>query len=175
VRRRERHPAVWIALLIAVAVATWFQNDRGEKAAPAGLNPTTRNESPGESARAPRQAPRPRPAEASGAPESSTEAARATQHLDPAERAQVEKTLALIESGGPFPYEKDGTVFSNREKRLPQQPRGYYREYTVPTPGASNRGARRIVRGTSGETYYTRDHYGSFTRIDNGSHAPSTH
>ena len=83
-----------------------------------------------------------------------------------AERAQLDKTLALIERGGPFPHEKDGSVFSNREGRLPPQPRGYYREYTVPTPGAKNRGARRIVRGKAGETWYTRDHYRTFTRID---------
>lgn len=81
------------------------------------------------------------------------------------EQVQIDNTLRLIDAGGPFPYAKDGTVFANREGRLPQQPRGYYREYTVPTPGAKNRGARRIVRGRGGETYYTRDHYRTFTRI----------
>lgn len=86
---------------------------------------------------------------------------------DAVERAQLVKTLALIDKGGPFPYpKKDGSVFSNREKRLPAKPRGYYREYTVPTPGAPNRGARRVVRGEHGDTWYTRDHYSTFSRIE---------
>jgi len=74
-------------------------------------------------------------------------------------------TLALIKRGGPFPYAQDGTVFQNREGRLPAQPRGYYREYTVPTPGARDRGARRIVAGRGGDYWYTADHYRSFKRI----------
>lgn len=83
---------------------------------------------------------------------------------------EAQHTLQLIRQGGPFPYpRKDGSVFNNFEKRLPQKPRGHYREYTVPTPGARNRGARRIVAGsppeTSGEYYYTDDHYRSFRRI----------
>lgn len=85
---------------------------------------------------------------------------------DAEERAELQKTLDLIARGGPFPYRNDGGVFSNRERRLPQQERGYYREYTVVTPGARDRGARRVVRGNGGETYYTRDHYRTFTRID---------
>lgn len=76
-------------------------------------------------------------------------------------------TLELIERGGPFPYRKDGSTFRNRERLLPQKPPGYYREYTVPTPGARDRGARRLVVG--GEppevVYYTDDHYRSFRRI----------
>jgi ribonuclease T1 len=86
---------------------------------------------------------------------------------------EARETLALIKAGGPFPYRKDGSVFGNREKRLPLKPRGYYREYTVKTPGSRDRGARRIVAGggergdvrISGEYYYTDDHYGSFRRI----------
>lgn len=75
-------------------------------------------------------------------------------------------TIELIRKGGPFPYpQKDGTTFGNFEKRLPLRERGYYREYTVPTPGAKNRGARRIVAGRDGELYYTDDHYNSFKRI----------
>lgn len=73
--------------------------------------------------------------------------------------------LALVKAGGPFPYARDGSVFSNREKMLSPRQRGYYREYTVTTPGARDRGARRIVAGTSGEYYYTDDHYNSFRRI----------
>jgi len=78
------------------------------------------------------------------------------------------QTLALIRQGGPFPHAKDGSVFGNRENLLPMQSRGYYREYTVPTPGARDRGARRIVSGQGGEFYYTADHYRSFRRILDG-------
>lgn len=74
-------------------------------------------------------------------------------------------TLELIDSGGPFPYRKDGSVFQNREGRLPDHDNGYYREYTVDTPGSPDRGARRIVGGDAGERYYTGDHYDSFARI----------
>ncbi len=83
--------------------------------------------------------------------------------------APARDTLVRIRNGGPFRHAKDGTVFFNREGRLPPRERGYYREYTVPTPGASDRGARRIVAGgdprASGEYYYTGDHYRSFRRI----------
>lgn len=79
---------------------------------------------------------------------------------------QAQNTLALIKRGGPFPYpKKDGTLFGNREGRLPHKPRGYYREYTVPTPGVRGRGARRIVAGSCDEFYYTDDHYTTFRRI----------
>lgn len=79
--------------------------------------------------------------------------------------AQARETIALISRGGPFPYERDGAVFGNFEKQLPPQSRGYYREYTVRTPGVKNRGARRIVAGRGGELYYTADHYQSFRRV----------
>ena len=77
-------------------------------------------------------------------------------------------TLKQIERGGPFPYDRDGSVFQNRERRLPDQPRGYYREYTVATPGARDRGARRIVTGGQPPEvyYYTDDHYRSFRRLE---------
>ena len=81
-----------------------------------------------------------------------------------------QQTYRLIHQGGPFPYEKDGSVFGNRERQLPRQARGYYREYTVRTPGASDRDARRIVCG--GEVprkpeacYYTADHYATFRLV----------
>ena len=78
---------------------------------------------------------------------------------------EARATLALIKSGGPFPYAQDGRVFSNREELLPLQKRGYYREYTVRTPGVRDRGARRIVAGNGGEYYYSADHYRSFKLI----------
>ncbi|MCE7549097.1 ribonuclease domain-containing protein [Streptomyces thermodiastaticus] len=78
-------------------------------------------------------------------------------------------TLDLIEQGGPFPFEQDGTVFQNREGVLPQQETGYYHEYTVITPGSQTRGARRIVTGEKyQEDYYTADHYETFDLIDFG-------
>jgi ribonuclease T1 len=83
---------------------------------------------------------------------------------------EARDTHRLILSGGPFPYDKDGTVFGNRERLLPGKPRGHYREYTVDTPKAKNRGARRIVCGGEPPVrpevcYYTADHYASFARI----------
>lgn len=79
--------------------------------------------------------------------------------------SEARATLQLIKQGGPFPYPRDGVVFGNYEKRLPQQPRGYYHEYTVQTPGAGNRGARRIVCGAPVECYYSNDHYQTFRYI----------
>jgi ribonuclease T1 len=81
------------------------------------------------------------------------------------ERGAIQQTLALIDAGGPFPYRQDGTVFSNHEGLLPAEPHGYYHEYTVPTPGSPDRGARRLVTGAESEAYYTDDHYRSFWRI----------
>ncbi|MCR4299134.1 MAG: ribonuclease [Gallionella sp.] len=79
--------------------------------------------------------------------------------------AEARVTLQAIKRGGPFVYERDGAVFRSYERILPKQPRGYYREYTVRTPGARNRGARRIVCGPPVECYYTADHYQTFKRI----------
>lgn len=79
------------------------------------------------------------------------------------------QTYQQIQKGGPFEYDKDGTVFGNRERLLPAKTRGHYREYTVPTPGLKHRGKRRIVCGgpprTPEHCYYTADHYASFRRI----------
>jgi ribonuclease T1 len=83
--------------------------------------------------------------------------------------AQAHVTLERIHAGGPFPYSRDGVVFGNRERMLPPRPRGYYHEYTVPTPGVRGRGARRIVCGghaaALSECYYSDDHYQSFRKI----------
>ena len=109
------------------------------------------------------------PRRSSTEPQAASAWGSAAQQLDstgiPVEARQ---TLRLIEAGGPFPYDRDGSRFQNRAGRLPAQAPGYYREYTVRTPGSSDRGARRIVSGGEppAEFYYTDDHYRSFRRIE---------
>lgn len=83
--------------------------------------------------------------------------------------AEARQTLASIRAGGPYRYSQDNKTFGNFERILPRRDSGYYREYTVPTPGESDRGARRIITGSGGEKYYTEDHYESFKFIAEGS------
>lgn len=152
VMSRRQHPLIWIAALLAIAIGTWLQ--QRDSAEPAQAQKPAQEQTP---AQAEKPAEARKPAQA--------------QKIDGVvrdaeERAELEKTLDLIARGGPFPFRNDGGVFANRERRLPLQERGYYREYTVITPRAPNRGARRVVRGNGGETYYTRDHYRTFVRID---------
>ena len=78
---------------------------------------------------------------------------------------QAQDTIRLIDKGGPFPFDRDGITFQNREGILPKKPNGYYHEYTVITPGSSDRGARRIIAGDLAELYYTDDHYDSFREV----------
>ena len=135
----------WTALLVAIVVAfAWTQTRQpaAEQAVPAG----PRIEAP-----------------------AATRPAR-TPRLPAFLPAEAVETLALIEAGGPFPHRQDGGVFQNRERLLPSQPRGYYREYTVETPGSRDRGARRIVSGGNPpvEFFYTDDHYRSFRRFTTG-------
>jgi guanyl-specific ribonuclease Sa len=146
-RRRTTNPLILIATVIALAIGAWWTNDDRavEPSAPARTAPVEREAAP-----QPVDAPRDRLAELVP---------------DDVERAELRKTLDLIERGGPFPHKQDGVVFSNRERHLPQQPREYYHEYTVRTPGVPTRGARRVVRGDGGELYYTRDHYRTFIRL----------
>ncbi|CAN7316310.1 ribonuclease [Terrabacter sp. LjRoot27] len=116
---------------------------------------------------------------ASGPSAGGTDATGGTDGTDPvsglpwvAESAlptQAPETLALIRAGGPFPYPRsDNRTFANRERLLPPHTSGYYREFTVVTPGSADRGARRIITGNSGERYWTDDHYASFSRIREG-------
>ncbi|HQR48394.1 MAG TPA: ribonuclease domain-containing protein [Steroidobacteraceae bacterium] len=102
--------------------------------------------------------------DSAGAAASSVASAHYPDFLPP----EAVDTLEAIRRGGPFPYARDGVVFQNRERLLPAQPAGYYREYTVPTPGSADRGARRIVTGGDPPEayYYTDDHYRSFRRVE---------
>lgn len=109
------------------------------------------------------------------APATGTVTPAATRHATPvsglgtvpvaALPAQARETLVLIDRGGPYPYSRDGIVFGNNERILPARARGYYHEYTVPTPGERDRGARRLVVGDGGDVYYTDDHYDSFRQV----------
>lgn len=103
-----------------------------------------------------------------GAPVASAPAAAPVSSVPAFLPPEARDTLARIEAGGPFLHRQDGGVFGNRERRLPPRPRGYYREYTVRTPGSRDRGARRIVAGGQPpvEYFYTADHYRSFRRFE---------
>lgn len=151
------------ALLVAVALTTFRTADDIVPGAPVASGPargantqTPPGTQPG--APPPLEAPPPMADVASPAP------AAAYPDFLP---AQAIDTLRLIERGGPYPYRQDDGVFGNREGRLPRQARGYYREYTVETPGSRDRGARRIVAGGRPpvEYFYTDDHYRSFRRF----------
>ena len=145
-----------LALLLGLAVLAFvLAGVPGTGTEPSGAGTTSAV--PAEPA-APATAPRPALANPSGLPE-----VKASEL--PAEARQ---TLALIARGGPYPYSRDDAIFGNFERILPRKSSGYYREYTVRTPGESDRGARRIVAGQSGEKYYTPDHYNSFRFIIEG-------
>jgi len=135
-----RRMTIPILVLLAVAVFAWSRQ------------------------RAPVQAPTaPATAHSSSSVSTST-AGRSTDALPP----EVAVTLALIQRGGPFLHRQDGALFENRERELPVQPRGYYREFTVETPGTHDRGARRIITGGDPPVvyYYTGDHYRSFRTLE---------
>jgi len=102
-----------------------------------------------------------------GTTATSSTSAQATAAAAEQYSPQLKRTLQLIQQGGPYPYSQDNTVFQNREGHLPNKPRGYYREYTVETPGLSHRGARRVVTGGHPPEvyYYTEDHYSSFQQL----------
>ncbi|MBW4720885.1 ribonuclease domain-containing protein [Saccharothrix obliqua] len=155
-----RRLTVALVGLIALVVVGYFAKDLGGSSEPAPTTssaPTRAHATGGSAARSATAEPAEVPGAASGLP------VRALSAL-PAEAAA---TWRLVEQGGPFPYPRnDGVPFRNREKLLPAKSGDYYREYTVPTPGSSDRGARRLVTGSSAEVYYTSDHYSSFVVVD---------
>lgn len=145
----------WIALVGAFALVFWLGQQTGS-----GNSGVANPESVGT-----QPAQREMPAQPSLPSDDDTDSPQGLPDYLPDE---AKATLALIASNGPFPYRQDGAVFQNREKHLPQKPRGYYREFTVETPGLSHRGARRIVTGGIPVEvyYYTDDHYDSFREFE---------
>lgn len=153
----------------------WAPHDAGRAAPPPTARDAARTPDAGRARDADARA-RPSPTASRGpaverARPSPSVAARGPRDLpfdDAARRTEINRTLDLIEAGGPFPYPQDGAVFQNRERRLPARAPGYYREYTVRTPRSPDRGARRIVQGREPEreTWYSDDHYRTFIRID---------
>lgn len=155
-----RHSIWLIAAVALIGGALWLQS--GSRTPHGAGSHTPSVEAPraaqlGHARSAPSSAPQ-------SASRSAPSAAPASALLPP----EAQDLLRRIAAGGPFEHRQDGSVFQNRERRLPRQPRGYYREYTVETPGERDRGARRIVTGGAPpvEYYYTDDHYRSFTRFD---------
>lgn len=151
VTRRSTNRVVFLIAAIVVVAVGWWQQRNVPQTVPAATKPAAQAPAPGRTFQPQAAAP---------------EEASPIDQVPAAERPVLLETLSLVQRGGPFPYKQDGTVFQNREGHLPKRPRGYYREYTVPTPGAKNRGARRIVVGNDGDTWYTSDHYNTFVRID---------
>lgn len=142
----KRWTNILLLLVLAVVAAQWWQ-DRGDPTSSTRTEESRIELPPG--------------------PDALSESGAAPRHpsfLPP----EAFETIELIERGGPFPYERDGSVFQNRERRLPTHPGGYYREFTVKTPGSLDRGARRIVSGGDPPEvyYYTDDHYRTFRRVE---------
>ncbi|GAB1407264.1 hypothetical protein MASR1M8_11830 [Thermomonas brevis] len=154
-RRHPRFPFHWLALAALLLAAWWFL--RAPEPAPALPAPAATAPASGDRAPVPLGLP-PAPTVVGDPP------AALPGFLPP----EAHRTIALIQRGGPYPYRQDDGIFGNREGHLPKKPRGWYREYTVDTPGLRHRGARRIVTGGDPprEWYYTDDHYDSFRRFD---------
>lgn len=142
--KRNRSWRTWL-ILIVLAGVVGYQYLHGQRTPSPGTTQVSSTQSPDNSRH------------------DADQASRLPAFLPP----EAHEVLSRIASRGPFPYRQDGTVFGNREHLLPEKPRGYYHEYTVPTPGARTRGARRIVTGGNppSEYYYTGDHYRSFQRF----------
>ncbi|MEZ4403280.1 MAG: ribonuclease domain-containing protein [Kofleriaceae bacterium] len=160
--RRLGQLAAIAAVTLAVAAVWWYA--RGVPAAPTPVRPSPPIVSPVPPGPTP-ISPAPRPPPPRPPAPAALPAVEVAWLDDVDERAAVVAVAQAIDRGGPFRYRKDGAVFENREGRLPARPRGYWREYTVPTPDEDDRGARRLVGGQRHELYYTRDHYRSFMAI----------
>ncbi|CAA9382143.1 MAG: Guanyl-specific ribonuclease [uncultured Nocardioides sp.] len=153
-RTGQRNLVGLVIALVTTAVIWWTAGQQTDQ----DVEPSSGGTTSAESSRADAGTGEPSPA---GTDPASGLAVVALADLPP----EAEETVALIDTGGPFPHDEDDGVFGNFEGILPDEQRGYYREYTVETPGLDHRGARRIVTGSSGELYWTDDHYSSFARI----------
>jgi guanyl-specific ribonuclease Sa len=152
----------WVLFVVLAALALWtWQRRDGARIDDAPVASSPADDGAGGIDRPGREA-----RDDAGARPSQRDAGRWPAFLPP----EAIDTLALIDDGGPFPYRQDGATFQNREHRLPARESGYYREYTVVTPGSPDRGARRIIAGGDPPTefFYTEDHYGSFRRFTDG-------
>lgn len=158
VGRRALTKGVGLAVLALLAIYALLGGDLGELGLDDGTS-TTAETTTAESTTTAATESQPTTAEDTSTP------AEAPAGFSQEERDGIAATLAAIDSGD-LPYEQDGTTFQNREGHLPEREQGYYREYTVVTPGSDDRGARRLVVGAGGDTWYTRDHYDSFVQID---------
>lgn len=149
---RQRYQWLFVPLLVAAGALTWWILAGGDTAT-GGAGDRARDTSARSSA-------------SPSKPSRGTDPRSGLPFVEltdlPPEAARI---LDLIDRGGPYDEDEDGGTFENREEILPDEARGYYREYTVPTPGSGDRGARRIVAGEGGELYWTADHYQSFARI----------
>lgn len=178
---RPLQSLLFFVLIAGMLLALWSWSGRGPEPMSKPISPRALEQAP--QARSPATAPADSAIEPSGRSDDVPSAERRSD-ADPLPQSgpspplpeflppEAIDTLRLIVRNGPFPYRQDGGVFQNRERRLPQQPRGYYREYTVETPGSPDRGARRIVTGGEVgdglplEYHYTADHYRSFRRFE---------
>lgn len=151
------HRSFWIAVVVVLVTLGWVASQRTVLPEAASRAPTIATDVAQASTAAEQRVPE-------TAARSNDTATRYPAFLPP----QAHEVLTRIEQGGPFAYRQDGGVFQNRERRLPAQPRGYYREYTVDTPGSRDRGPRRIVTGGDpvDAYWYTDDHYRSFRRFE---------
>ena len=176
--RAERRPLILLGIGVCVALL-WWAVATGSKtpvSPTAAGQPTTSttgtigagsNTTPGSSSRSPSSSSR-SPSSTSSRGSAATPLSGLDWVAESALPPQARGTLELIRDGGPYPFDEDDGIFPNRERNLPRQARGYYREYTVVTPGSRDRGARRIFSGTDGDRYYTDDHYDSFRQIEEG-------
>lgn len=163
--RKSTSGSKWMAVVAVALLAAfaWTSFRTPDDIVPSDSTPVASQPAHGSRAQSPLETPPPMAEAAQAGVAGATPAAVYPAFLP----AEALDTLRLIERGGPYPYRQDDGVFGNREGRLPQQSRGYYREYTVETPGSRDRGARRIIAGGRPpvEYFYTDDHYRSFRRF----------